>query len=154
MLITTASNHNLQPLFHRNTNRKTTNETILFPLSVLYSGYSAFNQTVAHLTTNSRQSLYIVPPTCFGLNMAFLRKVLNKEIQQWLILLKTWIYRVKIQCFLLKLQNMFKILTNYLCSSYIYFTFHVDICLSLLTDIDMIMSLSFLGSYPCVFSRC
>jgi len=53
-----------------------------FPLSVLYNDYSAFNPAIAHLTTKGCQSLYNEPPTHFGLNMAILRKVSYKEIQQ------------------------------------------------------------------------
>ena len=41
----------------------------------------------------------------------------------------------KIQCFQLKLLTLFKIQTNYKYFSYKYFTFHVNIYLSLQTDI-------------------
>jgi hypothetical protein len=124
-----------------------------FPLSVLYNDYSAFNPTIAHLTTKGWQSLYNKPPTRFGLNMAILSKVSYKEIQQLLIRLKTWICWVKIRCFLLKLLKMFNIRTNYKCLSYTYILHFMDICPSLLTNIKII-SLSFLGIYPCVVSRC
>jgi hypothetical protein len=42
--------------------------------------YTAFNPTIAKSTKNNHLSLYDVSPTCFGLYMAILREVSNKEI--------------------------------------------------------------------------
>jgi len=43
-----------------------------------YTDYTAFNSTVAELTTNNYLSLYIVPPTCCSLSMAIIREVSKK----------------------------------------------------------------------------
>jgi len=64
--------------------------------------------------------------------MAIFKEVFNKGIHKWLILCTC---AVKIQCFQLKLLNVFKILTNYKYFSYKYFKFLVDTYLLLQTNI-------------------
>jgi hypothetical protein len=57
--------------------------------------YTAFNPTVVQSTTKNCFSLCDVPSTCFGINVAILREVSFRGIQQWQVLLKMYIYGVK-----------------------------------------------------------
>jgi hypothetical protein len=46
-----------------------------------YTDYTALNPTIAQSTRNNHLSLYNVPPTSVGLNIAILREVSNKGMQ-------------------------------------------------------------------------
>jgi hypothetical protein len=97
--------------------------------------YTAFNLTITQATTNCHLSRHNVLPACFGLSVA---REASKNKYNNSSCSYSCAYVEPNYNFFVKIVTIFKTQTNYEYFShiYIFFTFHVNICPSLLVHSD------------------